>query len=83
MNIRESESIDERSRREGHVFAASNSHEAGRERVVRALNVPRGVRQALAKTERERHIGGVLVCEVGHPIVACQAAVAVQCKEVH
>ena len=55
---------------------ASTSYEAGRARVVRELNVTRGVRQSLGD-------GGDVTYMVAHPIVVCPAEVAAVCKGVH
>ena len=47
IRIKSNEQKDRRSGRGGEVLVASTSHEAGRARVVRELNVPRCTRQAL------------------------------------
>ena len=40
------------------------------------IKCPAGCPISAGKPERYRNTGGVLVCEIGHPIVVCQAAVA-------
>ena len=57
---------------------ASSSRHQLRTRVVKELNVPREFPISAGTQARYRNTGGVFVCEVGHWIAVCQAAV--QCK---
>ena len=61
------------------TFAASSWHEAGRARASRqGTKCPKGCPTSAGKPGRYGNSGGVVAFGVGHAIVVCEAAVAVQ-----